>query len=172
MQDLDWAFKTALTLKPDCFLDLLFGSRRQTKLKEITDPQINVPELRADKALVIEDGGEICCLLFEAMLKPDRSELPTFALKALGMQYVLEKPVIAVIVYLQKGKYTTFPGSFENRIGKYLKSNNLKQNPVVGARGENLKRRAYRKGATRRAETRQALCAANHLGAKAWRACA
>lgn len=117
MQDLDWAFKTALTLKPECMLDLLFGSQRQPKLKEITDAQINVPELRADKALIIEDGDKTFYLLFEAMLEPDRSDLPKFALKALGMQYVLKNPVIAVIVYLQKGGYATFPNSFENRIG-------------------------------------------------------
>jgi hypothetical protein len=117
MQDLDWAFKTALTLKPDCMLDLLFGSRRQAKVKEITDAQINIPELRADKALIIEDDGKIFYLLLEAMLEPDRSDLPTFALKALGMQYTLKKPVIAVIVYLQKGDYATFPDSFENRVG-------------------------------------------------------
>jgi hypothetical protein len=117
MQDIDRAFKTILTLKPDCILDLLFGSQRQTTLKEITDPQINVPELRADKALIVEDGGETCYLLCEAMLQPDRSELPTFALKALGMQYMLGKPVLVVIVYLEKGKYTAFPDSFENRVG-------------------------------------------------------
>ncbi len=117
MQDIDRAFKTVLTLKPDCVMDLLFGSQRQMILKEITDPQINVPELRADKALVIKDGGKIYYLLCEAMLQPDRSELPTFTLKALGMQYMLEKPVLVVIVYLEKGKYTTFPDSFKNRIG-------------------------------------------------------
>jgi hypothetical protein len=117
MQDIDRAFKTVLTLKPDCVLDLLFGSQRQTKLKEITDPQINIPELRADKALIIEDGGKTCYLLCEAMIQPDRSDLPTFALKALGMQYLLGKPVIVVVVYLEKGKYTAFPDSFENRVG-------------------------------------------------------
>jgi hypothetical protein len=117
MQDIDRAFKTVLALKPDCVMNLLFGSQRQTVLKEITDPQINVPELRADKALVIEDCGKTCYLLCEAMIQPDRSELPTFALKALGMQYMLGKPVIVVIVYLEKGKYTAFPESFENRVG-------------------------------------------------------
>jgi hypothetical protein len=117
MQDIDRAFKTVLTLKPDCVLDLLFGSQRQTKLKEITDPQINIPELRADKALIVEDDGKIYYLLCEAMIQPDRSELPTFALKALGMQYMFGDPVIVVIVYLEKSKYAIFPDSFENRVG-------------------------------------------------------
>lgn len=119
MQDIDRAFKTVLTLKPDCVMNLLFGSQRQAKFKGITDPQINVPELRADKALVIEDGGKTYYLLCEAMIQPDRSELPTFALKALGMQYMLGKPVLVVIVYLEQGKYTAFPDSFENRVGSF-----------------------------------------------------
>lgn len=117
MQDIDRAFKTVLTLKPDCVLDLLFGSQRQTKLKEVTDPQINIPELRADKALIVQDSGKTYYLLCEAMIQPDRSKLPTFSLKALGMQYMLGDPVIVVVVYLEKGKYTIFPDSFENRVG-------------------------------------------------------
>jgi len=119
MQDIDNAFKTAVALNPDDALDLLFGRGRQVKLQAMSDPQINVPELRADKALLVEDGGKMCYILFEAMLQPDCSQLPTFAFKALGMQYVQAKPVIVVIVYLEKGKYATFPDSFENRFGKF-----------------------------------------------------
>ena len=119
MQDIDNAFKTAVALNPDDALDLLFGRGRQVKLQAMSDPQINVPELRADKALLVEDGGQMCYILFEAMLQPDRSQLPTFAFKALGMQYVQAKPVIVVIVYLEKGRYATFPDSFENRFGNF-----------------------------------------------------
>ncbi len=117
MQEIDRAFKTVLTLKPDCLLDLLFGSQRQTYFKEIADPQINIPELRADKMLLVEDHGELFYLLCEAMIQPDINALSTFALKALGHQYMLNKPTLAVIIYLEKGNYATFPDNFETRLG-------------------------------------------------------
>jgi hypothetical protein len=89
MQEIDQAIKTVLTLKPDCFLDLIFGSKRTIKLKTIADSQINVPELRTDKALLVKEGRLTGYLIYEAMLRPKPDELPKFALKALGMQYML-----------------------------------------------------------------------------------
>jgi len=50
------------------------------------------------------------------MLQPDASALPIFALKALGHQYLLNKPTLVVIVYLTRGDYATFPDSFENSV--------------------------------------------------------
>ncbi|MCI0694671.1 DUF4351 domain-containing protein [candidate division KSB1 bacterium] len=117
MQEIDHAIKTVFSLNPNCFLDLTFGSQRKTKLKEIADPQINVPELRADKAVIVEDQGKEYCIIYEAMLQPDQSELPTFALKALGNQYMSRQPTLVVIVYLEKRKYASFPNYFENRLG-------------------------------------------------------
>ncbi len=116
MQDLDNAFKTALTLQPNCWLDLLFTKERNVVFKEITDPQINLPELRGDKALVVEEDGEVCYIMFEAMLRPEPEKLPTFALKALGMQYIQKRRVLVAIVYLEKGRYASFPAGFENRV--------------------------------------------------------
>lgn len=43
MQDLDNAFKTAVTLQPNCWLDLLFGKERNVVFKKITDSQSNLP---------------------------------------------------------------------------------------------------------------------------------
>jgi predicted transposase YdaD len=120
MQEIDHVFKTVLTRKPNIFLDLLFGRKRKTKLKEVADSQINIPELRADKALVVEDKGEIHHLICEAMLQPRRKKLLNFALKAFGNQYLFKKPTVLVIVYLAKGKYASFPEGFENRIGGLL----------------------------------------------------
>jgi len=58
MQEIDHAIKITLTLNPDCVLDLIFGSQRQTKLKGLADAQINIPELRADKMLLVEEGAK------------------------------------------------------------------------------------------------------------------
>jgi len=116
MQEIDHAIKITLTLNPDCVLDLIFGSQRQTKLKGLADAQINIPELRADKMLLVEEGAKQYYILCEAMLQPDASALPIFALKALGHQYLLNKPTLVVIVYLTKGDYATFPDGFENSV--------------------------------------------------------
>ena len=117
MQEIDRAIKTVLTLKPDCFLDLIFGSQRRARLKALSDSQINIPELRADKMMLVEEGSESYYLLCEAVVQPDASALPVFALKALGHQYILKKPTLVVIVYLEQGNYATFPDSFANSVG-------------------------------------------------------
>ncbi|GEM_PF-2126769 len=129
MQEIDRAFKAVLTLKPDCALDLIFGKMRTIKLKTIADSQINVPELRADKAFVVKDGRRSFYLIYEAMLQPRPDELPKFALKTLGMQYMLKRPALAVIVYLTKGKHTSFPDGFENRFG--VLSNQFKLSKIL-----------------------------------------
>jgi len=117
MQEIDHAFKTVVRLQPECILKVIFDPAKQIRFKKIADPQINLPELRADKALVVEQNGEAFGIICEAMLKPDASELPTFALKALGLQYLEGIRTVVVIVYMEKGEYATFPSSFENRVG-------------------------------------------------------
>jgi len=42
MQEIDHAIKTVLTRKPNSVLDLIFGSRRSIRLKEVADSQINM----------------------------------------------------------------------------------------------------------------------------------
>lgn len=117
MQDIDRAFKTILALTPNCFLDLLFGRKRKIHFKEIADPQINLPELRGDKVLLVKDKRKTYAVFLEAMLHPKQSELPVFALKALGMQYLLKVPTLVTIVYLEKKKHAVFPEGYEIRLG-------------------------------------------------------
>jgi len=92
MQEIDHAIKTVLTRNADSVLDLAFGSRRTIKLMGLADPQINIPELRADKVLIVKERGKIKYLICEAMLQPKRHKLLSFALKTLGNQYLLKKP--------------------------------------------------------------------------------
>jgi predicted transposase YdaD len=119
VQELDRAFKAFVALQPNCMLDLLFGKERNVLLKEITDPQINLPELRGDKALIVEENGEERYLLLEAMVHPEPDKLSTFALKALGIQYVQRRKTVVVIIYLEKGRYASFPSGFENCAGGF-----------------------------------------------------
>ncbi len=117
MHDIDRAFKTMLALTPGCFLDLLFGRKRKIVLKELADPQINLPELRGDKVLLVREGRRVFAVILEAMLHPKRPQLPTFALKALALQYLLQVPALVVIVYLEKERHAVFPDQFEIRLG-------------------------------------------------------
>ncbi len=117
MQEIDHAIKTLLTRNPDSILDLAFGNRRTIKLKGLADSQINIPELRTDKTLIVEERGKIRYVICEAMLQPKRSKLLSFALKTLGNQYLLKRPSLLVILYLEKGRSASFPDSFENRVG-------------------------------------------------------
>ncbi len=119
MQDIDRVFKALLGLQPNSFLDLLFGHERKIVLKEVADPQINLPELRGDKVFVVEENGTAFNIILEAMLRPAVEELPTFELKARGMQYLTKRPTMVVIVYLEKGRYASFPDSFEIRHGAF-----------------------------------------------------
>lgn len=102
MHELDRAFKTFVGLQPNCVLALLFGKDRQVVLKEIADPQINLPELRGDKALVVEENGEERILLLEAMTHPEPDKLFTLALKALGMQYLQQRKSVVVVISLEQ----------------------------------------------------------------------
>ena len=102
MHELDRAFKTFVGLQPNCVLALLFGKDRQVVLKEIADPQINLPELRGDKVLVVEENGEERFLLLEVMTHPEPDKLFTFALKALGMQYLQQRKSVVVVIYLEQ----------------------------------------------------------------------
>ncbi len=119
MHEVDRVFKAIIALQPNCILDLLFGKERNVVLKEVADPQVNLPELRGDKALVVEENGEERYLLLEAMVHPEPEKLSTFALKALGIQYLQQRATVVVIVYLEKGRYASFPAGFENRAGGF-----------------------------------------------------
>lgn len=134
MQDLDRAFKAVVALLPNRILDLLYGKERNIVLKGITDPQINLPELRGDKALLVEENGEERYLLLEAMIHPEPEKLFTFALKTLGIQYMQQRPAVVVIVYLEKGRYASFPAGFENRAGGFANQYQLARVLLWGTR--------------------------------------
>ncbi len=113
MQELDHAIKTIARRHPECVLDLLFGHERTVKLQSLEDTQIQIPEHRADKAWRVHDGTTEGCLLLEAIAQPDRRDFEAFLLKNAAFRKALSVPVITVLVYMQRGKYATFPEGFE-----------------------------------------------------------
>ncbi len=116
MQELDHAIKTIARRHPNCFLDLLFGHERAVTLLGIEDAQIQIPEHRSDKAWRIHDGVKEGCLLLEAIAQPDRRDFDEFLLKNAAFRKALRMPAITALVYLQRGRYATFPDGFEEEL--------------------------------------------------------
>jgi hypothetical protein len=117
MHELDRAVKVVCTLSPNCFLDLFYGSGRKVVLKGVDDAQIPIPEHRADKVWRVHDGIREGCITLEAIAVPDRRDFRSINLKNAALQVSLKVPVITVLVYLERGKYATFPNGYEDELG-------------------------------------------------------
>ncbi len=117
MHELDHAVKVVCAWHPNCFLDLFYGRERKVVLKCVEDAQIPIPEHRADKVWRIYDGAREGCVMLEAITTPDRRDFCRFNLKNAALQINLDLPVITILVYLERGKYATFPDGYEHELG-------------------------------------------------------
>jgi hypothetical protein len=117
MFEIDRAVKALLSKYPAKCLDLFCGQKRGVVFQGVEDPQINIPERRADKVWLISDHGKNVALHLEAMLEPKQSELGNFKTKNALLEETLKRPVVTVILYLEKGKYETFPYIYETQVG-------------------------------------------------------
>jgi len=117
MFEIDRAVKVFFGRYAEKCLDWFFGQDRQVVFQGVEDPQINIPERRADKVWLVADQGKDAVIHVEAMPEPKTSELPNFNTKAALLQEILKRPVVTVIVYLEKGEHKTFPHSFETQAG-------------------------------------------------------
>jgi len=122
MHELDHAVKVVCAWHPNCFLDLFYGRERKVVLKGVEDPQIQIPEHRADKVWRIHDGVREGCLALEAIAVPDRRDLRRINLKNAELQVFLNLPVITVLVYLKRGDHATFPNGYEDELGGLINS--------------------------------------------------
>jgi len=116
---IDRAIKVVLRLYPEKCLDLFFGKDRQVVFQGVEDPQINISERRADKVWLVSEQGRDGALHIEAILEPKKSELANFYVKNALLEAVLKRPVITVLVYLEKGRYETFPYTYERSVGLF-----------------------------------------------------
>ena len=116
---IDRAIKVVLRLYPEKCLDLFFGKDRQVVFQGVEDPQINISERRADKVWLVSEQGRDGALHIEAILEPKKSELANFYVKNALLEAVLKRPVITVLVYLERGRYETFPYIYERRVGLF-----------------------------------------------------
>jgi predicted transposase YdaD len=117
MNEIDYAIKTVCEAFPNCLLDLFYGRERKVVLKNVEDAQIQIPEHRADKIWRVEEEGQEGFLVLEAITVPDKRVLRRFNLKNAALQVHFELPVITVLVYVERGKYATFPPGYEQSFG-------------------------------------------------------
>jgi predicted transposase YdaD len=66
---------------------------------------------------LISDHGKNVAVHIEAMLEPKQRELGNFKTKNALLEETLKRPVVTVILYLEKGKYETFPYIYETQAG-------------------------------------------------------
>ncbi len=117
MHELDHAIKRICHWHPNCVLDLFYGSNRTVELKGVEDAQIQIPEHRTDKIWRVSDGEKEGALLLEAITEPDQRDFDKIELKNVATRINLKIPVVTVLVYLQRGRYATFPDGYEDAIG-------------------------------------------------------
>jgi hypothetical protein len=117
MHEVDRVVKVISGRHPDCFLDLFYGRDRTVNLIGVEDAQLQIPEHRADKIWRVQDGVREGCVILEAIIEPDRRDFPGISLKNAAVRVAFNIPAITVLVYLQRGKYATFPDTFHDEFG-------------------------------------------------------
>ena len=116
MFELDRTLKILATKYPGVFQRILFGDRPGIEFLGVEDTAINIPEQRPDKIFKFRRGKRETNVIFEFMIQPKRKDLKRFYIKNALLTASLRKPVITVIVYLERGKYRTFPYEYTVRL--------------------------------------------------------
>ena len=81
----------------------------------VEDPNLNLPELRADHVFVVPEGA----IYLEYQLNRDDRLLPSWAAKWGGLSKQLNMPVVLVVLYLRRGNYATFPAQMASQVGGF-----------------------------------------------------
>lgn len=113
MQELDRVMKMLAARYPHIFMKLLFSGRAEVSLQAVEDTTINIPEKRSDKVFRIKIGNQQIILSLEFLLRPDQRELRQFQAKNGILSEAFRLPVITVIIYLERGRYRTFPDRYQ-----------------------------------------------------------
>ena len=115
---LDRAVKNLFRLSPT-LITRLAGLTVAPEAIRVEDPNLNLPELRADHVFIIPDSeaGPEGAIYLEYQLRPDPALLPSWATKWGGLMRQLGMPVVLLVLYLQKGDRATFPSQFRTRMG-------------------------------------------------------
>ena len=116
MFEYDRTLKILAARYPYVFQGLLFGKDTETKFLRVEDTAINIPERRPDKVFFFGKGKSETVVSFEFMLSPKQKRLQDFHIKNGLLTGSLRKPVVTVIIYLERGKYRTFPYEYVARL--------------------------------------------------------
>jgi len=113
MHELDRVMKMLAARYPHIFMKLLFRSSPEVKLQAVEDTTINIPEKRSDKVFRIKVSGQEIILSLEFLLRPDRREMQRFHSRSGILSEAFKLPVLTVIIYLERGRYRTFPDRYQ-----------------------------------------------------------
>jgi len=116
MFEIDRTLKILAAKYPKVFQRLLFGDKAEIEFLGVEDTAINIPEQRSDKIFKFRRGKRETFISFEFMIQPKRKDLQNFYVKNGFLTAALRKPVITVIVYLERGKYRTFPYEYATQL--------------------------------------------------------
>lgn len=116
MFEIDRTLKILAAKYPTVFQRLLFGDKIEIEFLGVEDTAINIPEQRSDKIFKFRRGKKETFISFEFMTRPKRKDLLNFYVKNGLLTAALRKPVITVIVYIERGKYRTFPDKYTAQI--------------------------------------------------------
>src|SRR5437660_1752561 len=83
----------------------------------VEDSALNLPELRADHVLILQDEEPTSAVYLEYQLHADPGVLPDWFAKCAGLTRQLGIPVVLLAIYLEKGDRATFPNSYCVEIG-------------------------------------------------------
>jgi len=115
-QELDRVVKMLASKYPSAFMQILFGQESKVNLKGIEDTAINIPERRSDKVYRVYEHNRQAIINFEFMIEPDLRRLKEFHCKSGMLTASFDCQVITVIIYLDRGRYRTFPDSYISEI--------------------------------------------------------
>jgi hypothetical protein len=107
---IDRSIKLLLRDRPAAVMRLA-GMLIQPQAIRVEDPNLNLPELRADHVFIVDRGepGRSYAVYLEYQLKPDPDLLPVWCIKWGGLTKQLGMPVLLLALYLEKGDRATFP---------------------------------------------------------------
>ena len=119
-QLIDKAVKNLFRLSPT-LVTRLAGLDVAAEDIRVEDPNLNLPELRADHVFILAESEmePESAIYLEYQLRPDPDLLPSWAAKWGGLARQLKMPVVLVVLYLQKGDRATFPAQFRMRRGGF-----------------------------------------------------
>jgi predicted transposase YdaD len=115
---LDRSLKALIRRVPTAFLRLA-GIEANPNVVRIEDVTINLPEFRADQVLIIgpQEADGTKAVHFEFQMQPDRRVLRDWFLKNAALTAQLNVPVALLAIYLERGRYRTFPAAYEAAVG-------------------------------------------------------